>query len=103
MADARLRIHYHRDFDGMVAAAVLARILRERKGEDPSWASINYDQRSDWESFGLGTRLSTSTSIRALSIGSTTTPRPSSRRRCASATNPASAGAGTKRARAVRR
>jgi hypothetical protein len=57
MGSASLLIHYHRDFDGMVAAAVLARILKERKAEDPRWSSINYDQRNDWESFGAGERF----------------------------------------------
>ena len=53
----RLRIHYHRDFDGMVSAAVLATVLRELRGEDPTWASINYDQRSDWLGFGQDERF----------------------------------------------
>lgn len=52
-----LRIHYHRDFDGMVSAAVLATILREQRGEEPVWSSINYDQRADWEHFGEGLRF----------------------------------------------
>jgi oligoribonuclease NrnB/cAMP/cGMP phosphodiesterase (DHH superfamily) len=47
-----LRIHYHRDFDGMVSAAVLAKILAETRDEDVSWTSVNYDQRRNWESFG---------------------------------------------------
>ena len=46
-----LRIHYHRDFDGMVSASILARILRERSGESVVWRSVNYDQRDDWENF----------------------------------------------------
>jgi hypothetical protein len=54
---ARIRIHYHRDFDGMVAGAVLATVLRELRGEDPEWASINYDQRTDWAAFGAGERF----------------------------------------------
>jgi len=57
MAEDQLKIHYHRDFDGMVSAAVLATILRQRRGETPRWSSINYDQRSDWESFGEGERF----------------------------------------------
>lgn len=52
-----LRIHYHRDFDGMVSAAVLARVLRERFDETVVWSSVNYDQRRDWESFGEGERF----------------------------------------------
>ena len=46
-----LRIHYHRDFDGMVSAAVLATLLRERTGDEIAWSSVNYDQRNDWENF----------------------------------------------------
>ena len=52
-----LTIHYHRDFDGMVSAAVLARILRDRFDENVRWASVNYDQRSHWEEFERGRRI----------------------------------------------
>ncbi len=52
-----LTIHYHRDFDGMVSAAVLAKILRSRFSESPGWRSVNYDQRSDWENFQKGERF----------------------------------------------
>jgi len=51
-----LTIHYHRDFDGMVSAAVLAHCLRGR-GEDPRWSGLNYDQRKDWEHFQDGQRF----------------------------------------------
>lgn len=51
-----LCIHYHRDFDGMVSAAVLATILSERGGEI-TWKSVNYDQREDWLSFEAGRRF----------------------------------------------
>ena len=45
MADSTaLRVHYHRDFDGMVSAAVLATILREQHEEEVAWSSVNYDQ-----------------------------------------------------------
>jgi len=54
---AELCIHYHRDFDGMVSAAILASILRERRGETPRWRSVNYDQRDDWENFQAGKRF----------------------------------------------
>ncbi len=58
MADAsELTIHYHRDFDGMVAAAVLASVLRSCKGERPLLQSVNYDQRDDWENFEAGKRF----------------------------------------------
>ncbi|MEM7306957.1 MAG: hypothetical protein AAF682_09815 [Planctomycetota bacterium] len=56
MSADSLRIHYHRDFDGMVSAAVLARILQDR-GEDVEWQSVNYDQRRDWEQFSQGQRF----------------------------------------------
>jgi hypothetical protein len=52
-----IRIHYHRDFDGMVSAAVLARILRETAHEDVVWKSVNYDQRENWIGFEAGQRF----------------------------------------------
>ncbi|MFT5290905.1 MAG: hypothetical protein ACI8QS_001385 [Planctomycetota bacterium] len=52
-----LTIHYHRDFDGMVAAAVLASILREKFDENVEWESVNYDQRKDWDNFQRGRRF----------------------------------------------
>ena len=53
-----LSIRYHRDFDGMVSAAVLASILGSARGEDDCrWASVNYDQRKDWENFERGRRF----------------------------------------------
>ena len=57
MTSGRLCIHYHRDFDGVVSAAVLAKALRECCGEDPQWQSVNYDQRDDWRSFEAGRRF----------------------------------------------
>ncbi len=56
MASSPLTIHYHRDFDGMVSAAILARVLREREGET-RWRSVNYDQRKGWEDFERGHRF----------------------------------------------
>ncbi len=52
-----LVIHYHRDFDGMVSAAVLAAILADVFDEDVRWRSVNYDQRRDWDSFAQGQRF----------------------------------------------
>ena len=52
-----LTIHYHRDFDGMVSAAVLSVILKETRGEDPTWRSVNYDQRASWRDFEAGKRF----------------------------------------------
>jgi oligoribonuclease NrnB/cAMP/cGMP phosphodiesterase (DHH superfamily) len=57
MAGSDLRIHYHRDFDGMVSAAVLAVALKETRGESPVWSDVNYDQRSDWENFSRDQRF----------------------------------------------
>src|SRR5262245_45102764 len=51
-----LTIHYHRDFDGMVAGAILAHCLRAR-GNEVRWAGLNYDQRADWEHFQDGRRF----------------------------------------------
>jgi len=53
-----LCIHYHRDFDGMVSAAVLSSILGQTGREaQVRWRSVNYDQRTHWESFGRGQRF----------------------------------------------
>jgi hypothetical protein len=57
MADLPLHIHYHRDFDGMCAAAILWRVLEDLRGERIVVHSVNYDQRRNWESFGEGTRF----------------------------------------------
>tara|TARA_R110002126_G_scaffold23750_1_gene82907 strand:+ start:1314 stop:2267 length:954 start_codon:yes stop_codon:yes gene_type:complete len=56
-ATGDLTIHYHRDFDGMVAGAVLARILRSRGERGISLRGVNYDQREDWENFEAGKRF----------------------------------------------
>lgn len=52
-----LCIHYHRDFDGMVSAAILATILKEQHADSAAWKSINYDQRTDWMRFAEGQRF----------------------------------------------
>jgi len=52
-----LRIYYHRDFDGMVSAAILATILIDLFGERIQWQSVNYDQRRNWETFGSDARF----------------------------------------------
>src|SRR5881628_2983511 len=52
-----LTIHYHRDFDGMVSAAILSTILRERFGLPAAWRSVNYDQRANWLEFEAGRRF----------------------------------------------
>lgn len=57
MSQGPLTIHYHRDFDGMVSAAVLAHVLRDKVGETALWRSVNYDQRSDWSGFEAGKRI----------------------------------------------
>jgi len=52
-----LRIFYHRDFDGMVSAAILAAVLIDVFGERIEWESVNYDQRRNWTTFGSGSRF----------------------------------------------
>ncbi len=53
-----LWIRYHRDFDGMVSAAVLAEALASTRGEtDLRLSSVNYDQRRDWPNFCEGLRF----------------------------------------------
>jgi hypothetical protein len=52
----QLRIRYHRDFDGMVSGAVLAHVLKGR-GERPILKSVNYDERSRWDTFEEGKRF----------------------------------------------
>ena len=52
-----ITIHYHRDFDGMVSAAVLAHALRTSFSDDVRWASLNYDQRTNWPDFERGRRF----------------------------------------------
>ena len=56
-ASEPVRIHYHRDFDGMVSAAILATILRDQHAEPATWRSVNYDQRTDWPRFEEGRRF----------------------------------------------
>jgi len=52
-----LTIHYHRDFDGMVSAAVLAHALGSTDAGEVRWASVNYDQRDNWDQFERGRRF----------------------------------------------
>ncbi len=57
-SDTPLHIRYHRDFDGMVSAAVLSHALRSVRGEhDQRIESVNYDQRADWDNFCAGQRF----------------------------------------------
>ena len=41
----------------MVSGAVLARILRDMRGEEVRVQSVNYDQRKNWENFEAGKRF----------------------------------------------
>lgn len=41
----------------MVSAAVLASILRDKAGLEPTWKSVNYDQRDNWGEFQAGKRF----------------------------------------------
>ncbi|HPF15401.1 MAG TPA: hypothetical protein PLJ12_14150 [Planctomycetota bacterium] len=54
---SQLILHYHRDFDGMVSAAILARILRGQGEQDIRYRHINYDQKRNWDAFGEGERF----------------------------------------------
>ncbi len=50
-----LTIYYHRDFDGMASAAMLAEALqacgRER---EVRWSGVNFDRTLEWRDFGMG-------------------------------------------------
>ena len=51
MTSGPIRIHYHRDFDGMVSAAVLAVALRQTKAENDVQWSNQYSARGwKWKS-----------------------------------------------------
>ncbi|MCA9003025.1 MAG: hypothetical protein KDB61_13960, partial [Planctomycetes bacterium] len=52
-----LTIYYHRDFDGMVSGAILARVLRDQGEDKIRFRHINYDQKRDWEAFSKGERF----------------------------------------------
>lgn len=51
-------IYYHRDFDGIASAAILAEAL-EATGREKGvrWAGVNFDRTLEWESFGVGQRF----------------------------------------------
>src|SRR5262245_14772450 len=55
-ADAQT-IHYHRDFDGMVSAAVLSVILLETRGETVAWRGRDHVPRPKWLAFEAGKRI----------------------------------------------
>ncbi len=53
-----LEIYYHRDFDGMAAAAILAEALDAVRGEkELDWHGVNFDRTLEWETFGIGRRF----------------------------------------------
>ncbi len=52
-----ISIRYHRDFDGMVAGAILKRILSETRKEAAILTSVNYDEREGWDNFSKGRRF----------------------------------------------
>jgi hypothetical protein len=53
-----LRIYYHRDFDGIAAAAILGQALEDVRGEEAvTWAGVNFDRTLDWKRFGAGERF----------------------------------------------
>ncbi|MFN0207151.1 MAG: hypothetical protein ACKVS6_12680 [Planctomycetota bacterium] len=48
-----LTIWYHRDFDGIASAAILADVLRAKHNRtDVRWEGVNHDRRAEW--FGWG-------------------------------------------------
>ncbi|MHC4380418.1 MAG: hypothetical protein ACYSU1_04945 [Planctomycetota bacterium] len=50
-----MRIYYHRDFDGMASAAILADALETSRGEqNVRWAGVNFDRTLNWEDFAMG-------------------------------------------------
>lgn len=50
-----MRIYYHRDFDGMASAAILADALEATGRErEVRWAGVNFDRTLHWEEFALG-------------------------------------------------
>lgn len=53
-----MKIYYHRDFDGIASAAILAHILREVRGEvSVSWSGVNHDVRPRWRNFSADERF----------------------------------------------
>ncbi|MFT7517582.1 MAG: hypothetical protein ACI84O_001377 [Myxococcota bacterium] len=50
-----MKIYFHRDFDGMAAAAILADALAQSRGhDDVNWEGVNFDRTLEWENFALG-------------------------------------------------
>jgi len=48
-------IYYHRDFDGMASAAILADALEATgREQDVRWSGVNFDRTLHWEDFALG-------------------------------------------------
>lgn len=53
-----LRIYYHRDFDGIASAAILAEALEgTQREEHVTWEGVNFDRTLDWPRFGRGGRF----------------------------------------------
>lgn len=51
-------VYYHRDFDGIASAAILAEALEATGREkDVRWSGVNFDRTLDWERFGAGQRF----------------------------------------------
>jgi|FLOH01.1.fsa_nt_gi hypothetical protein len=50
-----MRIYYHRDFDGMASAAILADALESCGLEKQvNWSGVNFDKTLHWENFAMG-------------------------------------------------
>ncbi len=48
-------IYYHRDFDGMASAAILADALEATgREENVRWSGVNFDRTLHWEEFAMG-------------------------------------------------
>lgn len=48
-----LTIWYHRDFDGIASAAILAEILQAQLGRhDVRWEGVNHDRKAEWATWG---------------------------------------------------
>jgi hypothetical protein len=50
-----MKIYFHRDFDGMASAAMLADALLHTQGyADVEWQGVNFDLTLDWDNFASG-------------------------------------------------
>ena len=53
-----LKIYFHRDFDGMASAAILAQALEDVNLEtDITWSGVNFHRTLEWETFAEGEKF----------------------------------------------